>query len=160
MKMSAPWATMPSPVGELLLRTDGKHLSAISFSPFRPPSWDAEPTHPVLVRAREQLDEYFGGQRRDFDIPLSATGTPFQQQVWAALRTIPYGGTTSYGEIARGLGLPAGASRAVGAANGANPIAIMVPCHRVIGSNGSLTGYAGGLHRKQLLLALESPGLF
>lgn len=142
------------------MQTDGEQLSGISFSPFRAPSGESEPTHPVLMKARKQLEEYFGGRRRDFDIPLSATGTAFQQQVWAALRAIPYGGTTSYGEIARGLGLPAGASRAVGAANGANPIAIVVPCHRVIGSNGSLTGYAGGLHRKQLLLALERPGLF
>jgi methylated-DNA-[protein]-cysteine S-methyltransferase len=112
------------------------------------------------VRTREQLEEYFAGRRRDFDLPLLATGTPFQQQVWASLRTIPYGLTASYGQIAQRLGLPAGASRAVGAANGANPIAVVVPCHRVIGSNGSLTGYAGGLQRKRLLLQLESPGLF
>lgn len=160
MKTTAAWATMASPVGDLLLQTDNEHLTAISFAPFRPPLLDAEPAHPVLARARGQLEEYFAGRRRDFDIPLAATGTSFQQRVWAALSTIPYGRTTSYGEIARRLGLPVGASRAVGAANGANPIAIMVPCHRVIGSNGSLTGYAGGLQRKQLLLQIESPGLF
>ncbi len=160
MTMSTPWATMPSPVGDLLLQTDGEHLTAISFEPFSPPTLQAEPAHPVLVQAREQLEEYFAGRRRDFDIPLSATGTPFQQQVWAALRNIPYGLTASYGQIAQRLGLPAGASRAVGAANGANPIAVVVPCHRVIGSNGSLTGYAGGLQRKRVLLQLESTGLF
>lgn len=160
MTMGTAWTTMPSPAGDLLLQTDGAHLTAISFEPFSPLTLHAEPAHPVLVPAREQLEEYFAGRRRDFDIPLLATGTPFQQQVWAALRTIPYGLTASYGQIAQRLGLPAGASRAVGAANGANPIAVVVPCHRVIGSNGSLTGYAGGLHRKRLLLQLESPGLF
>lgn len=158
--MSTAWATMPSPVGDLLLQTDGLHLTAISFEPFSPPTPTAEPAHPVLVRARAQIEEYFTGRRRDFDIPLSAGGTQFQQQVWEALGTIPYGLTASYGQIAQRLGLPAGASRAVGAANGANPLAIVVPCHRVIGSNGSLTGYAGGLQRKRLLLQLESPGLF
>ncbi len=160
MTMSTAWTTMQSPAGDLLLQTDGEHLTAISFEPFSPLTLHAEPAHPVLVRAREQLEEYFAGRRRDFDIPLLATGTPFQQQVWAALRTIPYGLTASYGQIAQRLGLPAGASRAVGATNGANPIAVVVPCHRVIGSNGSLTGYAGGLHRKRLLLQLENPGLF
>jgi methylated-DNA-[protein]-cysteine S-methyltransferase len=151
---------MPSPVGELLLQTDGEHLTSISFQPFRTPTWDAEPANPVLEMAREQLEEYFAGRRRHFDVPLAAAGTPFQQRVWASLRAIPYGRTASYGEIARSLGLPAGASRAVGVANGANPIPIMVPCHRVIGSTGLLTGYAGGLARKQLLLRLELPGLF
>ena len=158
--MTAAWTTMPSPVGELLLQTDGEHLTSISFHPFQTPPWDAEPTNPVLSVAQRQLEEYFAGRRRDFDVALAAAGTPFQQRVWATLRTIPYGRTASYGEIARGLRLPAGASRAVGAANGANPIPIMVPCHRVIGSNGLLTGYAGGLQRKQLLLDLEVPGLF
>ncbi len=158
--MSTAWATMPSPVGDLLLQTDGVHLTAISFEPCSPPTLTAEPAHPVLVRAKAQVEEYFAGRRRDFDIPLSASGTQFQQKVWATLGTIPYGLTASYGQIAQRLGLPAGASRAVGAANGANPIAIVVLCHRVIGSNGSLTGYAGGLQRKRLLLQLESRGLF
>ncbi|MGI8676110.1 MAG: methylated-DNA--[protein]-cysteine S-methyltransferase [Nocardioidaceae bacterium] len=158
--MNAAWTTMPSPIGDLLLQTNGQVLTAISFHPFEPPSGDSEPTAPILVQARRQLDEYFMGQRSDFDVPLSASGTAFQQRVWEALRAIPYGRTASYGEIARRLQLPPGASRAVGVANGANPIPIMVPCHRVIGSDGSLTGYAGGLARKQRLLHLEIPGLF
>ena len=158
--MSAAWTTMPSPVGELLLQSDGHSLTSISFAPFQLPPWDAEPTHPVLTTARRQLDEYFTGGRPEFDLPLSAGRTPFQQRVWAALRSIPYGRTTSYGEIALSLGLPAGASRAVGVANGRNPIPIVVPCHRVIGSNGALTGYAGGLQRKEVLLRLEVPGLY
>ncbi len=157
---SSAWATMPSPVGELLLQSDDLHLTAVSFAPFHTPSLEAKPRHPVLMTARQQLEEYFAGHRRAFDIQLAATGTSFQQRVWSALRSVPYGTTASYGDIARVLGLPTGASRAVGAANGANPIAIVVPCHRVIGSNGSLTGYAGGLQRKQALLQLERPGLF
>lgn len=104
---------------------------------------------------RAQLDEYFGGERRDFDLPLDAQGTDFQRQVWQALTTIPFGETRSYAEIAEGLGRK-GAQRAVGAANGRNPISIIVPCHRVIGSNGRLTGYAGGIGRKQWLLAFEA----
>jgi len=158
--MNAAWTTMPSPIGDLLLQTDGQDLTAISFHPFEPPSWDSEPTAPILVLARRQLEEYFGGQRTDFDVPLSESGTAFQRRVWSALRSIPYGKTASYGDIARRLELPPSASRAVGVANGANPIPILVPCHRVIGSDGSLTGYAGGLARKQRLLHLEIPGLF
>jgi len=158
--MSAAWTTMPSPVGELLLQSDGHSLTSISFTPFQQPPWDAEPTHPVLTLARHQLDDYFAGRRREFDLPLAAGGSPFQQRVWAALRAIPYGKTASYGEIAGRLGLPAGASRAVGVANGRNPIPVVVPCHRVIGSNGTLTGYAGGVERKQLLLQLEIPALY
>ena len=158
--MSAAWTTMPSPAGELLLQSDGHSLMSISFAPFHSPPWDPDPTDPVLTTARRQLEEYFAGRRHEFDIPLSAAGTPFQQRVWAALRSIPYGRTASYGEIARGLGLPAGASRAVGVANGRKPIAIVVPCHRVIGRNGALTGYAGGLQRKEVLLRLEVPGLY
>ncbi len=158
--MRTVWATMPSPVGELLLVSDGEHLTAVSFAPFDSPASEPEPDHPVLSRAREQLADYFAGQRHEFDLPLSPSGTPFQLRVWAALRDIPYGSTVSYGEVARGIGLPAGTSRAVGAANGRNPLAVVVPCHRVIGSDGSLTGYAGGVVRKHTLLQLESPGLF
>jgi len=158
--MTAAWITMPSPVGELLLQSDGASLTAITFAPFRPPPWDADPADAVLATARRQLEEYFAGHRRQFDLPLSAGGTAFQQRVWCALRAIPYGRTASYGEIAQRLGLPAGASRAVGVANGRNPIPIVVPCHRVIGSDGALTGYAGGLQRKEVLLKLEVPGLF
>jgi len=151
---------MSSPVGDLLLQTDGTALTSISFEPFHPPVWDSEPTSPVLVDAQRQLEEYFRGDRREFDLPLAPTGSVFQLKVWGALRTIPYGTTASYGQIAHELGLPRGASRAVGLANGANPIPIVVPCHRVIGSDGTLTGYGGGLERKQRLLQLEVPGLF
>lgn len=157
--MITAWTTMPSPIGELLLQTDGRALKSISFDPSQTPDWES-PSSPVLRLARGQLEEYFSCQRKEFDVPLSSTGTAFQQRVWAALRTIPYGRTASYGDIARSLSLPRGASRAVGVANGANPLPIVVPCHRVIGSNGSLTGYAGGLLRKQRLLHLETPGLF
>lgn len=113
--------------------------------------------------AVEQLAEYFAGERTEFDLPLEMEGTAFQRTVWSALREIPYGETCSYGEIARNIGSPA-AFRAVGLANGHNPISIIVPCHRVIGANGSLTGYGGGLERKRLLLDLEksrmAPALF
>jgi len=109
---------------------------------------------PVFEQATAQLAEYFAGDRTDFDLDLRLAGTPFQQRVWAALRNIPYGETVSYGELADVLGQP-GASRAVGLANGKNPVGIIVPCHRVIGANGSLTGYGGGLDRKRWLLAFE-----
>ena len=119
-------------------------------------SWRAAGTSPpaALREAERQLAEYFEGTRRDFDLPLSAEGTPFQRRVWDELRRIPYGQTISYGELARRIGKPT-ASRAVGAANGRNPIAIVVPCHRVIGADGTLIGYGGGLPVKQALLALE-----
>ena len=105
-----------------------------------------------------QLEEYFGGDRKEFTVPLAPSGTPFQLAVWTQLTKIPYGSTVSYGDIARALGKRLVASRAVGLANGANPISIIVPCHRVIGSDGSLTGYGGGLDRKELLLRLEGAG--
>jgi methylated-DNA-[protein]-cysteine S-methyltransferase len=111
----------------------------------------------ALSEARAQLQAYFAGELRGFELPLAAEGTPFQQRVWRALCDIPYGETISYGELARRIGQPA-AARAVGLANGQNPIAIVVPCHRVIGANGSLTGYGGGLERKRWLLAHESRG--
>jgi len=109
-------------------------------------------------RARQQLAEYFAGKRRDFDLTLAPRGTEFQQEVWAALRTIPFGATCCYADIAERIGRPS-AMRAVGAANGKNPIAIVVPCHRVIGRDGSLTGYGGGLDRKRWLLEHEGVGL-
>ncbi|WP_037570499.1 methylated-DNA--[protein]-cysteine S-methyltransferase [Phaeacidiphilus oryzae] len=115
-----------------------------------PPAGAPDP----LPEAARQLAEYFAGDRRDFDLPLAPQGTEFQKSVWAALREIPYGETWSYGRLAEHLGRP-GASRAVGLANGRNPISIIVPCHRVIGADGSLTGYGGGLPRKRTLLALE-----
>lgn len=110
--------------------------------------------HPVLLQTKRQLEEYFSGLRNEFELPIAATGTDFQQQVWHALTTIPYGETWSYQDLADAIGNPK-AVRAVGMANGKNPISIVVPCHRVIGKSGKLTGYAGGIERKQRLLALE-----
>ena len=116
--------------------------------------------HPLLVETKRQLTAYFARDLKEFDLPLAPVGSAFQQAVWEQLRLIPYGETTSYGEIARRLGRSNAASRAVGLANGSNPIAIVVPCHRVIGANGKLVGYAGGLERKQTLLELEQDALF
>jgi len=148
---------MESPVGALGLRSDGHSLTRIEF--------DAEPLSgdlpdEVLDRTVAQLTEYFAGQRTLFDLPLAPTGTEFQLGVWKTLQQIPYGQTVTYGQIAWRLGQPPGTARAVGAANGSNPIPIVVPCHRVIGADGRLTGYGGGLERKRLLLGLESPTLF
>jgi methylated-DNA-[protein]-cysteine S-methyltransferase len=148
---------MTSPVGPLRLRADEGVLSEVLFLDEMPDlAGDNGESVPVLVEARRQLEEYFAGERRAFDLPLDGAGTDFQQRVWSELREIPFGETASYGDIARRLGMPPGGSRAVGLANGANPIAIVVPCHRVIGANGTLTGYAGGLERKRYLLGLES----
>jgi len=148
-----------SPVGPLTLVATDRGLSAILWKNDRKGrvrmTIDAEDhAHPVLVRAERQLTEYFAGRRKTFSIRLDVAGTTFQQKVWNALRTIPFGETRTYGEIARQIGHPA-AVRAVGAANGRNPVAIVAPCHRVIGSTGALTGFAGGLDAKARLLALE-----
>jgi methylated-DNA-[protein]-cysteine S-methyltransferase len=160
---------MPSPVGELLLTTDGRALAGLHFLPHksvdprdRPTQVDAlrDDADPVLSAVREQLDAYFAGELRSFDLDVAPVGTPFQQRVWTALVDIPYGRTESYGHLAQRLGLPPGASRAVGLANGANPVSIVLPCHRVVGADGSLTGYGGGLDRKRYLLDLESDLLF
>ncbi len=165
----AAWTLMASPVAELLLTTDGRALTGVFFDGHRgggderPRAGRAAPRdddHPVLVRARAQLAEYFGRERREFDLPLAPAGTRFQQRVWTALLDIPYGATAGYGEIARRLGLLPSAARAVGLANGSNPVSIVIPCHRVIGADGSLTGYGGGLDRKRLLLDLERDLLF
>lgn len=158
------WTQVDTPIGPLRLVARGDALRAIEFSPW--PSAEVEAVgerdddRPVLRRAAEQLAAYFSGDLREFDLPLDPGGTPFQQRVWAELSRIGYGTTTSYGEVARRLGMTNAASRAVGLANGRNPIPVVVPCHRVIGADGRLTGYAGGLERKQLLLDLERPGLF
>jgi methylated-DNA-[protein]-cysteine S-methyltransferase len=153
------WTTIDSPLGPLLVMADdegitGLHMDGEAHGPTQPGAgWIEDPAR--FEEVRHQLDEYFAGDRTDFDLPLHPAGTPFQREVWAALQTIPYGDVRSYGEIAAQIGRP-GASRAVGLANGRNPIAVIVPCHRVIGASGSLTGYGGGLRRKRLLLDLEA----
>jgi len=159
------WTVMPSPIGDLRLVERHGALAAVEFSPFAAsadgrPRGERDDAAPVLAEARRQLEEYFARERRTFDLPLEPAGTDFQQRVWEALRTIPYGETVSYGRVAMLLGMTAAASRAVGLANGRNPIPVIIPCHRVIGSDGSLTGYAGGTERKQTLLSLEQDALF
>ncbi len=152
---------MQSPVGPLVLTAEGDALTAVAFVAEPVEVADSDEPPRVLVEARRQLLAYFVGELETFDLPLGGRGTPFQQRVWDELGRIPYGTTASYGEIARRLGMAPAASRAVGLANGSNPVAIVVPCHRVIGSTGRLTGYAGGLDRKRFLLGLEasrSPG--
>ncbi len=150
-----------SPVGILCLDAVEDQLVAIHFpGQVEPPKRSS--SHPVLERAVEQLHEYFTGARKKFDLPLDPRGTPFQKKVWLQLRKIPWGTTISYGELAKRIGQPT-ASRAVGAANGKNPLSIVVPCHRVIGANGNLTGFGGGLPTKERLLRLEGvlpPDLF
>ena len=162
------WTVMPSPIGDLrIVERDGK-ITQIEFSPFLPSgqSHDGRPRgaqqddHPVLVEAVMQLRAYFDRDLKEFDLPLAPVGSAFQQSVWDQLVKIEYGETASYGEIARRLGKSNAASRAVGLANGSNPIPIVIPCHRVIGANGTLTGYAGGIERKQTLLELEQDALF
>ncbi len=148
-----------SPLGPMLIAATAHGLAGVWFEGQRhlPDSaaWPLQPEHPVLRQAQEQLREYFAGTRTAFDLPLDLQGgTAFQQSVWQALLSIPRGGTTSYGVISRSIGQPA-AVRAVGAAVGRNPVSIVVPCHRVVGAGGALTGYAGGLDRKTALLRLE-----
>ena len=147
-----------SPIGGLRIHASAGLITAIGFGASSPRG--ERLTDPLLVRAEHQLGEYFAGERTEFDLPLASDGTEFQKKVWSELARIPYGETATYGEIARRLGYEPGISRAVGAANGANPVPILVPCHRVIGADGSLTGYAGGVERKKILLDLEQPGLF
>ena len=148
---------LPSPIGELLLTSDGVALTGVYMEPHEiGASWrrDDAPLRPAI----EQLLAYFAGERRDFDLTMSLPGTDFQRRVWEALRAIPFGTTISYGELARRVGQQS-ASRAVGAANGRNPISIVVPCHRVIGADGTMTGYGGGLDRKRWLLSHEIAAL-
>jgi len=153
------WTTVSTPVGDLLLVAVDDALVKAHFAPYEPPPGPATPEEPVLVEAARQLAEHFAGERTDFDLPLAPPGTAFQRRVWEELCRIPYGTTTTYGALAARLGDPK-CVRAVGLANGRNPIAVVVPCHRVIGSDGKLRGYAGGIERKQRLLALESASLF
>ena len=161
--MSFAFKTTASPVGTLTLVASSKGLAAILWPNDNPRRVRLAPLvedarHSVLRETERQLGAYFAGQRTTFAVPLDFHGTPFQQSVWQALLTIPFGETRSYADIARQIGKPL-AVRAVGAANGRNPISIIAPCHRVIGSNGKLTGFAGGLEAKQLLLGLERHGL-
>jgi methylated-DNA-[protein]-cysteine S-methyltransferase len=157
------YATMPSPVGTLTLIGGERGLAAVLWESERPNRVRAGATkedrnHPVLLDTRRQLGEYFAGTRTSFDLELDFHGTDFQKRVWNELLRIPYGETRTYGEIAKQLG-NANAMRAVGAANGRNPISIIAPCHRVIGASGDLTGFAGGLSIKARLLELESTQL-
>jgi methylated-DNA-[protein]-cysteine S-methyltransferase len=151
------YTLMDSPVGRLRLEASDKGLAGIKFE--RPErrragAWIEHARHPVLVETARQLREYFAGRRQSFELTLDVSGTPFQRAVWNALLTIPFGETRTYGELARQVGRPS-AARAVGAANGQNPVAIVAPCHRVIGAGGALTGFAGGLDAKARLLRLE-----
>jgi methylated-DNA-[protein]-cysteine S-methyltransferase len=152
--------TIASPVGALKLVASARGLRAVLWENDNPKrvrvgETVVGPDHPVLLQAERELAEYFAGNRTSFGLPLDAAGAEFQKKVWSALSTIPYGATRSYGELARQIGAPK-ASRAVGAANGRNPLSIVVPCHRAIGSNGALTGFAGGLETKRYLLSLEA----
>jgi methylated-DNA-[protein]-cysteine S-methyltransferase len=152
------YTSFDSPIGELLALGDERTLHGLYMQEGRTaisvhPDW--EPADEAFAEVRGQLAEYFAGERTVFDVPLEMAGSPFQRRVWRALQDIPYGTTTSYGEIARRICAQAD-PRAVGQANGSNPIAVIVPCHRVIGADGSLTGYGGGLERKRLLLELEA----
>jgi methylated-DNA-[protein]-cysteine S-methyltransferase len=154
------WHEIDSPIGRLLLAGDGDSLIHVGFQsgphPLRPQDdWIADGA-PFRL-AITQFGEYFAGERRRFDLPLAPRGTEFQLRVWRALTEIPYGKTVAYGELARRIGKP-NAPRAVGLANGANPLPVIVPCHRVIGADGSLTGFGGGLPIKRKLLAIESAG--
>jgi methylated-DNA-[protein]-cysteine S-methyltransferase len=151
-----------SPLGQMLLTANdaaltGLHFVGEKYYPAIDAGWQRQPKAKLIVRARKQLDGYFAGKRKDFDLAVDPAGTTFQRGVWRALQKIPYGATTNYGAVARRIGQPS-ASRAVGAANGRNPISIVIPCHRVIGANGDLTGYAGGMERKNALLQLEAQG--
>jgi methylated-DNA-[protein]-cysteine S-methyltransferase len=156
---TAAYAVIDSPLGRLVLLSDGRALTGIHLlkagETFEPPKGSIEDSEAApLPEARRQLESYFQGDLRAFDLPLNVEGTKFQRRVWEELRRIPYGETISYGELARRVGNP-NASRAVGLANGRNPLMIVVPCHRVIGASGKLTGFSAGLGAKEKLLALE-----
>lgn len=148
------YTIVDSPIGDLLLVGDGHALTGLFMLPGPAIGADWRKDPGLFAETEQQLRAYFAGELHAFDVPLAPHGTEFQREVWRALTSIPYGTTTTYGKIAADVGRPA-ASRAVGMANGRNPISIIVPCHRVIGSNGTLTGYGGGLHRKEFLLSME-----
>lgn len=154
------YTIIESPIGKLTLIADGKHLQGLYMEkhkgmPTLQTDWKRDDAIEAFVLAKQQLSQYFAGELKEFSLPLKPVGTEFQQSVWNELQNIPFGQTISYGELASRIGKPK-ASRAVGLANGQNPISIIVPCHRVIGANGKLTGYGGGLPRKEKLLALEN----
>jgi methylated-DNA-[protein]-cysteine S-methyltransferase len=155
LRASLAWTVVESPLGPLTLVGDDHGLRAVYFQGRSGPRDEATRDAAPFAEAVTQLEEYFAGERRAFDLPLMLEGTPFQRRVWDALRTIEYGGTRSYGEVAAEIGR-LDRVRAVGAAVGRTPVPIIVPCHRVIGADGSLTGYGGGLQRKEALLGLES----
>jgi methylated-DNA-[protein]-cysteine S-methyltransferase len=149
-----------SPCGHMLLVAEGDALCGAYFvgqKHMREPEsgWKRDPRARPLVQAKRELEEYFGGSRKIFDVVLAAEGTPFQRAVWKAIARVPFGETISYAELARRAGRP-GSARAAGAATGRNPIGVIVPCHRIVGTDGSLTGYAGGVDKKRALLALEA----
>ncbi len=173
------WTSMESPVGTLRIIANSSAITAIEFAGAKPesaskhssinraaafsasrPIGERDDAAPLLIEAVRQLTAYFAHDLKEFDLPLAPSGTAFQLSVWDQLRRIGYGETASYGEIASRLGRTMTASRAVGLANGRNPIPIAIPCHRVVGANGTLTGYAGGVERKQMLLDLERDSLF
>jgi len=162
MESTLSTCRMQSPLGEILLVADargdalcGLYLERQKYFPVDAGQWRAAPTLPVLRDAIVQLREYFAGVRTRFDIPLAPVGTPFQREVWSAIGDVPFGETMTYAELARRCGRPS-AVRAAGAATGRNPITVIIPCHRIVGSGGALTGYAGGLERKRALLTLEA----
>jgi len=151
-------AIYDSPIGPLTLASDGKALIQVEFDggKYPLPQYDLG-NDSILDQTRRELDQYFAGKLRAFNVKVAPQGTEFQRKVWAALQTIPYGATRSYAQQAMSIGSPK-ATRAVGSANGRNPIPVIIPCHRVIGANGSLTGFGGGMERKQILLELEQGG--
>ena len=148
-----------SPQGTMLIAATPKGLAGVYFKGQKhfpkKREWRREPQHPVLRQARRELTEYFAGRRKRFEVALDLQGTVFQRSIWKAIAKVDFGKTLTYGNLARRAGFP-GSARAAGAATGRNPVGIIVPCHRIIGSNGSLTGYAGGLNRKRALLSLEA----
>jgi len=154
---------IPSPVGDLLLATDGTALTGLYFAgrdhiPAVSKQWTRNPRHPVLQQTAKQLKEYFAGKRTKFSLPLRPSGTNFQEKVWQEIARIPYGETITYTDLAKRAGAPL-AIRAAGTSTGRNPLSIIIPCHRVVGKNGSLTGFAGGLGKKRHLLELENVDL-
>jgi len=159
MSLPVRYTEIDTPLGTLRITATAAGLTGIAFegdryAPARTDAWIRDPAFPPLRAAAAQLGPYFAGRGARFELPLAPGGTPFQRAVWAAISTVPAGETISYAELARRAGCP-GSARAVGAATGRNPLAIVVPCHRIVGSDGSLTGYAGGLERKRALLAHE-----